>query len=161
MKTIQLTQGKTAIIDDEDYERVSRFRWYAFRNQHGNWYARRSPLGTTQCMHRFILDLPPHYPEVDHVDGDGLNNRRLNLRTATTAQNQANSRTRKDNSSGYKGVGRQQRSSKWHARIKVSGKTLQLGVYDTPEAAAKAYDSKALELRGPFARVNFTEVKNG
>lgn len=160
MKQVPLTQGKVAIVDDEDYERIIAFKWHTCRHYHGNWYARRVlPRGphsqSTQLLHRFILNLPQRHPQVDHRDGNGLNNSKSNLRIVTNGQNQANARIRRDNNSGFKGVGRQQRSNKWHARIRIQGRMVQLGVFLTAEDAARAYDQKALQVRGQYARLNF------
>jgi hypothetical protein len=103
-------------------------------------------------MHRLILRVDAN-TQVDHRDGNGLNNTRGNLRPATHAQNQHNSRLRKDNQSGFKGVHRQ--GNRWVARIRVDGEQKHLGSFRTPEEAARAYDAAALRLRGEYARLNF------
>src|SRR6185369_4370410 len=106
MKEIQLTQGKVALVDDEDYEGLSAFTWHAYCNQNGGWYARSSSLsrkngGKHLWMHRLILNCP-NGKQVDHKDGDGLNNQRYNLREATQAQNMYNMGLRADSKSGFK-----------------------------------------------------------
>lgn len=155
MREISLRNSTlVALVDDGDYERVARYRWRAHCH-HGNWYAVRSLGRLTIRMHRFILELNNPKVQVDHKNGDGLDNTRENIRIATVAQNQYNQKRRKDNPSGYKGVNRQQRSDKWRARIKVSGRMVQLGVFVTPEEAARAYDQRASELWGDYARLNF------
>src|SRR5260370_2756638 len=110
MKTIDLSQGLEAIVDDEDFERVSQFKWTALRGSR-TWYARRNiqvnGKQTNQQLHRFILDLKPDAPEVDHRDGLGLNCRRDNLRLASRQQNNANRRKLSPSSSWYKGVSKQ------------------------------------------------------
>jgi len=103
-------------------------------------------------MHRLILNAPPDL-KVDHINGNGLDNRKENLRLATTPQNVRNARLSLRNSSGFKGVKRKRQ--KWQASIVFNGKTIRLGVFDAREDAARAYDIAALLLHGEFARVNF------
>jgi hypothetical protein len=89
---------------------------------------------------------------VDHVDGDGLNNRRSNLRIATRAENNRNAAVRKDNTSGFKGVHWHKGDGRWQAQIRVAGKRIRLGAFDTPEAAHAAYCEAAARYHGAFAR---------
>jgi hypothetical protein len=103
-------------------------------------------------MHRAILE---GAPQVDHIDGDGLNNQRSNLRPATQAQNMANSRKYSTNTSGFKGVGWHKAAKKWRADITFDYKTRYLGLFPTAEDAARAYDSAAKSLFGVFACLNF------
>lgn len=159
--TIPLTQGKVARIDADDWPRVSRYRWHAVLSRGYTWYARRRcrlPGGRrgTHCLHQFVLGLPPG-SMVDHIDGDGLNNTRANLRPATPAQNKANSRRYRTNVSGYKGVAKRTGYNRWQAAITQGGKRHFLGWYPNPEDAARAYDRKARELFGPFAHCNFPD----
>lgn len=161
-RTIPLTQGKVATIDVEDYERISVNRWFA-KFHHGNWYAYRkvgTGKGSVSFMHRVVLSAIPSI-KIDHKDGDGLNNRRDNLRVATDSQNQFNAKRRKDNSSGFKGVqiycGNGQRTKQWKAQIRHHGHVIYLGKFDDPAEAARIYDSKAKELFGEFARLNFPQ----
>lgn len=161
MKEILLDKGKSTLVDDEDFERLNAFRWYAHFH-HGNWYARRSAYGQgkhkTLSMHRVILNAPKG-AEVDHENGNGLDNQRHNVRLVTGAQNQFNAKLRKDSKSGFKGVSLHRsngkRTGRWKAAIKCQGRSIQLGVFVNPEDAARAYDHKAMELRGKFARLNF------
>jgi hypothetical protein len=162
MKTIPLTKGKVAIVDDADYERLRQYSWSA-RKPKGYWYAarwRRSNEPPGSCiilMHRFLLDAPAGVL-VDHRDGDGLNNRRSNIRTATHSQNSHNRKMHVTNTSGFKGVVRNnKRGRPWLARIALNRRQMYIGVFDTPEEAARAYDRKAKELHGEFARLNFPE----
>jgi hypothetical protein len=162
---IPLTQGKFALIDAADYERVSRLTWYAL-NKDGLWYAanvtqapRTEPgkpgKSRTLYLHQFITDAPDA-TEVDHWNGDGLDNRRENLRVCIHAENTRNQRLRADNTSGYKGVvssGNQRES--WVAAIIHDKHHYHLGTFATPRAAALAYDAKARELYGEFAHTNF------
>jgi len=107
---------------------------------------------TTIRMHRFILSAKAG-DLVDHRDGDGLNNQKVNLRLATTAQNGRNQRRRADNRSGFKGV--KANGSKWMARIRANNQRIFIGNFSTKEDAARAYDAVARLLFGEFARLNF------
>lgn len=153
MKEIELTQGKVAMVDDEDYERLSWHRWYALLID-GTWYALTNRGGKKILMHRVVSDAPEGVG-VDHADHNGLNNQRSNLRHATVAQNCQNRKKRSDNTSGYKGVSPQ--GKKWKASIKTKNKQTYLGTFSDPVDAAKAYDAKAIELFGEFAALNFPE----
>lgn len=158
MREIPLTKGKVALVDDEDHEWLSAWKWqalvvktkrYAFRTYKQEGRTR------TVYMHRAIAaDIRG---EVDHVDGDGLNNQRANLRPASDSQQRQNARRRSDNTSGFKGVTRRSGVRPWSARIKRDGICRHLGAFTTPEEAARAYDRAALELFGEFARLNFPE----
>lgn len=149
MKEIPLTQGKVALVDDEDYERVSAYKWQANKGSAGYWYGHNDTHGQ---LHRFVVNAPRELM-VDHKNGDGLDCRRENLRLATNAQNQYNAKLRVDNKSGFRGV--HWDGNRWIAQIKSQGRPIYLGRFNTPEAAARAYDTKARELRGEFARTNF------
>ena len=156
MKRIPLSQyGKNtgryfAIVDDEDFERVSSIRWYILRRNRkfGTDYSRASIDGKTTLMHRFILDAPCGI-QVDHRDRNGLNNTRTNLRFATPSQNSGNQSGWRNRKNSYKGVSINRR--KWRAIL--CGKPI--GTFDTPEAAALAYDRAAIERWGEFPRPNF------
>jgi hypothetical protein len=157
MKEIYLTRGLLALVDDEDFPKLSGYMWQASKKNNA-WYAKRDVLvdGKTSAlyMHRAILDVPPGF-EVDHRDGDGLNNQRDNLRQATHRQNLHNSRP--FDASGFKGVTWHKGAHKWMAQIKpqAGGPNKYLGCFADPEEAARVYDAVALELRGEFARLNF------
>lgn len=156
-KEIQLTQGKVAIVDDCDYEYLSQFRWHA-QQTHNIWYAVRSlprvdGKQKAELMHRIILDAPKG-SDVDHIDGDGLNNQRGNLRVASRAQNLWNRRRSARNTSGYTGVSWDKGIGKWTAYISEGGKTRHLGCFATAEEAAVARNSVAIQIYGEFARLN-------
>jgi hypothetical protein len=155
MKEVQLTQGFVAIVDDEDFDLVSQHKWQVTRQRGSLLYARTSMKieGKTKSvgMHRLIMGLPVNF-HIDHRNGNGLDNRRGNLRLATIAQNQANQLKGRGKSS-FKGVSYEH--SKWRARITVSQKRLHLGCFDTEEEAAKAYDAAATKIWGDFACLNF------
>lgn len=159
-KRINLTQGKSVIVDDDDYEWLSKNNWYAHK-QGKTWYAKRTTSinyhVTIIHMHREIMGLGIDNGKVyvDHIDGNGLNNAKSNLRLCTKAQNGMNRGPQRDNSSGYKGVGWDRSRHKWRAQITVNGKNTFIGRYNTKEKAARAYDKKAKELYGEFAYTNF------
>jgi hypothetical protein len=150
MIEVPLTQGKVALIDDEDAERVLGRNWayLSVQNGPGPGYA----ISSSGLMHRLILNAPRGV-EVDHVNGDGLDNRRENLRLATHAQNASNSRLHRDNVTGYKGV--RHKRNRWQARITVNQKEIYLGSFIALEDAARAYDAAAREHFGEFATPNF------
>lgn len=161
VKTIELTQGKVAKVDDADFEVLSRHKWKALRTK-TNWYAARTLwFSHTKCeailMHRFLLGLKRgDRREGDHRDGDGLNNQRFNLRVSTKKQNRRNSRGRRDRrGSRYKGVAPSGRQAKpWVARITINGKHHHLGSFFTEEAAALTYNFAAQNKFGEFANLN-------
>lgn len=160
MKTIPLTKGKVTIVDDIDYEIFGSFKWSAKENRRKfttNWYAVRSVHinGKKHCLrlHREILKRMGYSNfECDHRDGNSLNNRRCNLRTATRSQNNMN-RPNINGISQYKGVYRNK--NKWCAQIQINSKKIYLGRFDSEVVAAKTYDNKAKELFGEFGKLNF------
>ena len=155
MREIPLTQGKVALVDDEDYETLARFRWRACRN--GNvYYAQRrgnKAIGepTVVYIHREILNAP-NGSLVDHRDGDGLNNIRPNLRLVTRSQNLQNSRRSKRNTSGHKGVSWNKARGKWSANIGHDSELIHLGLYSTREEAYAAYCEASAKFHGAFGR---------
>lgn len=158
MKEIRLSSGGIALVDDEDFDRVVEAGlWYAQASLNTS-YAKQnirleSGRRTTRSMHNFVAGLP----YVDHINGNGLDNRRANLRPATVSQNQANQRKRRDNTSGYRGVQWHPPGRTWRAVIRVKGRLISLGYYPVREDAARAYDRAAVEFFGPYARPNFPQ----
>lgn len=151
-RNIPLPNGRFAIVDDEDYERLMLHKWFCS----GGYAARKIRKGlkiTEEKMHRVIVDALDGV-EVDHVNGDKLDNRRGNLRVCTHEQNMANRRKHRNNTSGYTGVVWLKDQRCWRAEIKVGGRKRYLGRFDNAEDAAKAYDAAALQLKGEFARIN-------
>lgn len=168
MQIIQLNQGYTTIVDDADFEVVKQYKWYVAKNSTTPYAIAEIPC--TECghkkttgLHRFLLK-PKAKEKIDHIDGNGLNNQRSNLRIATMSQNIANSRLRKDNTSGYKGVtwfsgskhpnGAWKRKPGWSVRVSLNGKRIQVGYYQDKEDAAKAYNDAAIKYHGEFAKLN-------
>lgn len=153
MKLIPLTQGLHAIVDDEDYEWLVRWKWHARKGRHGVYALRWEPGGKGRYlrMHRVIMS-PGEDEVVDHINGDSLDNRRCNLRVCDIQQNSFNQRAQRGAVSSYKGVSFC--GGKWHSRITVYGNTLFLGQFDTEEEAAQAYNEAATKHHGEFARLN-------
>ncbi len=151
VRRIPLGKGLFATIDSADCEEVSKYHWYSSRG--GNVYAAATRNGRTVYMHRMLMRPRKGYV-VDHIDGNGLNNRRCNLRVCTPAQNLANKSPR-GGSSQFVGVYR--RRDKWVAHVTRRGKYYYLGIFDDEVAAAKARDRKAYELHGEYAYLNFPE----
>ena len=149
-RSITLTHGKVALVDSADYDMLIGFKWRAIRIRH-TWYAHTYVgTGAEEFMHRLILGAGPGQ-RVDHRNGDGLDNRRSNLRPTTNALNQAN-RRRIRSKSGFKGV--IWRNGKWRAYITVDQRFVSLGSFATPEEAARTYDTAAREYFGEFACTN-------
>lgn len=150
---VPLTQGYEAMIDAADVHLVEGFNWCA--SVDGNTiYAQRSgprPEKRTIILHRVLMGEPEGL-EVDHCNGNGLDNRRANLRVATTAQNAQNRRITERNTSGFKGVHWDKRDRKWRARIVLDGERISLGLFTTPEAAHAAYCSASAKFHGEFGR---------
>jgi len=141
MREIPLSQGKVALVDDEDYEYLSQFRWYA-NNIAGLSYARRISKGCA-FMHRMIIEVPKGFV-TDHIDGNGLNNQRKNLRIVTVRGNGQNRHQLK--SSKYPGVSWHKKTKKWMASIQINYKRIFLGVHPIEEEAYQAYKKECEKL---------------
>ena len=152
MKQIPLTQSKVTLVEDGDFEFLSQYRWYA-NLVYDKWYARTS-MGTGKIyMHQLLL----RATEVDHINGDSLDNRRSNLRSATRSQNAANRAKAGGMTSQYKGVSWDKANQKWRSTIMVDYKQVSLGRFESEHDAALAYNIKAFELYGEFAVLNEIE----
>lgn len=155
-RLIHLSRGKAAIVDAADFDWLNQWKW-SLHTYAGKCYAGRivrDGQGGKQTlkMHRVILGAP-HGREVDHIAGDGLDNRRSNLRLATHQQNACNMRRHRDNKSGFKGVYWNTGKQRWDAKICVKGKHHLLGRFVDKEDAIRAYAEGAVKLHGEFARL--------
>lgn len=156
MKRIKLTQNKYALIDNEDFKKVSKFNWYAKKISNIYYATHGVRVGgkdKTVFLHQFILNFPNKL--IDHKDRNGLNNQKENLRICTPTQNGANKiKQSNKTSSKYKGVYWHRLSSRWVAQVGINNKCYNLGSFKTESEAAKIYNKKARELFGNFARLN-------
>lgn len=158
MRLIPLTQGKYAMVDDADYEWLNQWKWHIRRDGNRIYAVRAHYVKGGKGkrihvpMHRLIMDFPDSH--VDHIDGNGLNNQRSNLRPCTQQENLMNSHSAQGNCK-YKGVYWDKHLNKYRPRIRVNKKLISLGLYDCPRKAALVYDKAALNYFGEFARPNF------
>jgi len=162
-RRIPLTKGKFAIVDPDDYYRLSEYKWFVSGGISNNFYAvRRGPnrnglRRTVIRMHREVANTPDGMV-CDHINGNSLDNRKANLRSATHMQNSWNTRKSSQScSSKYKGVTFYKMDQKWHAQISVNGKRIFLGTFEGEKEAAKEYDKAAKKYFGEFAKLNFKE----
>lgn len=150
MKKIFLTNGMTAYVDEDDFEKLSEYPWFVSFRKH-NMYARRNTPGFNNkkiLMHREILGITDSKIHIDHIDGDGLNNQKSNLRVCDQKLNMANRKKNIKGSSVFKGVSK--RDNKWRANL--AGKSI--GTYDSEKEAALAYNCAASFRYREFARLN-------
>ena len=160
-KRIPLSKGYYATVDSDWYEYLNQWKWY-YRDGYAVRHSEENHKNEIQ-MHRVVMGDPykTNGLDVDHKDGKnlpkdmrGLNNQSNNLRWATRAQNSYNSRVSKNSTTGYKGVHWNKRDKKYIARVRCGGKIVYQGNFDTPEDAAKAYNSAAKEYFGEFVVLN-------
>lgn len=162
-REIPLTRGYTALVDDIDFEMLSRWKWQAMKGSDRLVYARTVETigdGKTQAllMHRLILPLPFKLV-VDHIDGNGLNNTRANLRPASHRENiWASRRCRQASKSGFIGVYQDKRTGTYRAYVTANGVREELGSFPTAEEAARVRDAGAVRLHGVFAYLNFPDT---
>jgi hypothetical protein len=168
MKIITLTQGKEAIVDDSDFDLLSQWNWYAVNNSDRGFYAvANMEPGKPTRMHRFLLSINDPKIFVDHINHNGLDNQRVNLRTCTRLQNQRNRRSNKNSSSQYIGVSscvhkkRGKEYKYWQSAIKTGEKSINLGLFPfTAEGeiqAAIVRDEASKKYHGEFANLNFKQ----
>lgn len=159
MKEIQLTQGKVTQVDDEDFEQLNKWNWYA-SFERGRWYAARDTgVDGTIRLHRFVCKALK-YTDVDHIDNDGLNNQKSNLRVCSRSENLRNSKLQRYRN--YKGAYYNKRNKNWTSSIGSSSTYSKvpykfLGTFKTEEEAAEAYNKAAIKLYGEFANLNSIE----
>ena len=160
MKKIKLMNKKYALVDDEDFDFLNQFRWYAHRDNRRNgvmdyvdrnW--RRGGKSFHERMHRVIMKAPKGIL-IDHIDMNPLNNQKSNLRRATQSQNMMNRGAQKNSSSLFKGVFWSLWASKWRAQIVSNKKSIHLGYFNSKKEAALAYNKAADEYFGEFAKLN-------
>lgn len=157
LKEIKLTQDKIAEIDDEEYWRCKVYTWVAKWSHNDTWYAvawKKGSVGNIY-LHKFIMRTDE---EIDHIDGNGLNCQKNNLRIVTRTQNMQNAKPYRGGTSKYKGVSKRS-NGRFQAKIRLNGKLIYLGSFIDETEAAMAYDEAAIELFGEYARPNF--VKGG
>ena len=148
MKQIKLTQGKVALVDNEDFEYLNQWKWFF----DGKYAGRREKTGEKEIfMHRFINNTPQGFL-TDHINRNKLDNRRINLRTVTYQQNQFNRNLSKNSSSGYMGVNWDKFNNKWLSRIKINDKLLNLGRFSDIKDAIKTREKAEKIYFGEFRR---------
>lgn len=161
MREIQLTQGKVAIVDDEDFESLNQFKWCAFKHRNTYYAARNIIVGDrwkTLLMHREIMEATKGV-QVDHRNGDGLFNCKKNLRHCTNQENQRNRHSQKNNKLHIKGVRWCKSASKFKSQIGIGGKTIHLGYFNVLGDADSAYRIAEEKYFGEFA-IKDRRVKN-
>lgn len=154
MKKIKLTRGQVALVDDEDFESLNKFKWHVRASKNtDNYYAVRHDKLKMISMARQIQKAPKGLV-VDHINGVTLDNQRKNLRICTQSQNMMNRCKYKTNNSGFKGVSWGKASKKWRAQINVSGKKIHLGHFKNKEDAYQAYCGACIKYHGEYANRN-------
>ena len=154
MKTIELTQGYTALVDDDDFERVAQFKWYPRIDHSGKARTIYAHRRDGSSLHRFILGITDSETHVDHKDHNGLNCQKNNMRRVTQTQNNFNARKRRDNTSGVKGVYWDKDAQKWKVQININKRRTNLGRFTSLEEAKHVSYAALLKYHGEFAHVD-------
>ena len=151
MKRIELTQGQYAIVDDEDYEALMKYKWHAkFNKCNGGYYAVRSIKPSKEFIHRVVMNCPADMI-VDHINHNSLDNRKSNLRIVTKSQNQMNRRKMVSNTSGVIGVRWHKRDMRWRASITALGRDMELGSFKSIEDATQCRRNAELKYYGKYS----------
>jgi hypothetical protein len=157
MKEIPLTQGKVALVDDEDFDFINQWKWSACKSGKTYYATRKKRIAGKDkgfSMHRVLLGIKRRYIFCDHKDGNGLDNRRANIRISSRRQNQANKDPLPGRTSKFMGVSFRKDTKKWQVAISYRGHSIHLGTYSDEILAAKTYNKVAIEVHGEFARLN-------
>jgi hypothetical protein len=169
MKKIPLTQGKFALVDDEDFELINGFNWCAAKKGQGYYAVRSSSVKKKDIgcenrhpiyLHQMVIKIPKD-KVLDHINGNTLDNRKKNLRVCSQLQNKWNSKKPITNTSGFKGVTWDKYKNKWKSQIRSNGRGKHLGNFDDLKKAAVEYDKAAKRLFGEFAKMNFPDNVKG
>lgn len=153
MKELSLTRGFVALVDDEDYEQLSKYKWTA--TDEGYAFRMAKVIGGREkiSMHRFLMGIGKNDPrQVDHINGNAQDNRKENLRICSQSENLKNYKKPSTNTSGYKGVSWSTATNKWKAQIRVNNEVKYLGVYENAEDAHRAYCAASEKYHGEFGR---------
>jgi hypothetical protein len=145
---------KKVLVDDNDFELVNKFKWFLSVGRRGNFYAYTNKNRKKVSMHRMVMDEHSKVTHIDHLDSDGLNNQKHNLRRCSNQQNHFNMSSSKGGTSKYKGVYFDKSRNKWAAEITLSGKKIYLGRFDNETLAAVKYNTAAIKYFGEFANLN-------
>jgi HNH endonuclease/AP2 domain len=159
MKQIPLTKGYVALVDDEDFEWLNQWKWHVSLTTTGVPYAKTGSRSPHPYMHRAVMRVKQREIEVDHIDGNTLNNCRTNLRFGTSQQNNFNVGPRGHNKTGYKGVRYDAKNKRYTSVIRINRKSIWLGSSDCPKTCARTYNQAAKVLFGEFCWLN--EVEDG
>ena len=156
---IKLTQGKFAIVGPRDYKYLMQWKWYYQKRCKGGYAARnigKHPNRRTLLMHRVILERMGYknFTDSDHINGNKLDNRRGNLRPASSSQNSCNRSRQRNNLSGYKGVYWHKLTGKWGAAIQINRRQIHLELFEAKDDAARAYNKAAIKYHGKFVKLN-------
>ncbi len=163
VREIPLRRGGVALIDDDDYKKIAAFRWNIRKDGYVEYAARYIQINGKNVrisMHRVILNLSHRDGTiVDHINGNGLDNRKTNLRIVTSSLNRYNCRMRYNNTSGYRGISWHRKDKKWRVSICFKGKQFWCGEFINKISAALAYDNAAIKYYGTDAKLNFPKEK--